>query len=108
MWSTLYCSSDLNDCKGYIILHMILTQTVYNLASYPGSRKGGSGKESLIHTVCACVKFCTRLARAITCYDILVTFDRMLTSALAIFASTASIHPSVLSDSTSCIRNGYK
>ena len=51
----------------------------------PRLSKGGSGKESLVHTVCACIKLCTRLARAMTCYDVLVTFDRVLTSALTDF-----------------------
>ena len=60
--------------------------TIFNLASYPGSRiKGVGGKESLGHTVCACVKLCTRLAHAMTLYDVLVTFDRVLTSALIDF-----------------------
>ena len=60
--------------------------TTPKLASYPGSLiKGGGGKESLVHTVCACVKLCTRLARAMTFYDVLVTFDRVLTSALIDF-----------------------
>ena len=58
----------------------------HRIASYPGSRiKGGGGKESLVHTVCACVKLCKRLARAMTVYDVLVTFDRVLTSALIDF-----------------------
>ena len=47
-----------------------------------------------------------------TCYDVLVTFDRVLTSALvdflAIFESTASVLPSALSESTSCVRTVYK
>ena len=51
----------------------------------PRLSKGGGGKESLVHTVCACVKLCTRLARAMTFYDVLVTFDRVLTSALIDF-----------------------
>ena len=51
----------------------------------PRLSKGGGGKESLVHTVCACVKLCTRLARAMTCYDVLATFDRVLTSALIDF-----------------------
>ena len=38
-----------------------------------------------------------------TCYNVLVTFDCVLTSALKIFASTASV-----SESTSCVRTGYK
>ena len=41
-----------------------------------------------------------------TFYDVLVTFDRVLTSALidflAIFELTASVLPSALSESTSC------
>ena len=51
----------------------------------PRLSKGGGGKESLVHTVCTCVKLCTRLARAMTFYDVLVTFDRVLTSALIDF-----------------------
>ena len=51
----------------------------------PRLSKAGGGKESLVHTVCACAKFCTRLARAMTFYDVLVTFDRVLTSALIDF-----------------------
>ena len=44
-----------------------------------------------------------------TFYDVLVTFDRVLTSALlAIFELTASVLPSALSESTSCVRTGYK
>ena len=41
---------------------------------------------------------CTRLAHSMTCYDVSVTFDHALT-----LASTASVHPSALSESTSCI-----
>ena len=79
------------------------------VASYPGSRiKGVGGKESLVHTVCACIKLYTRLARAMTFYDVLVTFDRVLTSALTDFEFTASVLPSALSESTSCVRTGYK
>ena len=55
------------------------------LSLVPRLSKGGGGKESLVHTVCACVKVCTRLARAMTFYDVLVTFDRVLTSALIDF-----------------------
>ena len=44
-----------------------------------------------------------------TFYDVLVTFDRVLTSALIRFlASTASVLPSALSESTSCVRTSYK
>ena len=56
-----------------------------HISLVPRLSKGGGGKESLVHTVCACVKLCTRLARAMTFYDVLVTFDRMLTSALIDF-----------------------
>ena len=41
-----------------------------------------------------------------TFYDVLVTFDRVLTSAL--IELTASVLPSALSESTSCVRTGYK
>ena len=46
-------------------------------------------------------------------YDVIVTFDHVLTSALIVFkqcliASTASAHPSALSEPTSCVRTGYK
>ena len=89
------------------IASMLSTYVHSILASYPGSLKVGA--ESLVHTVCACVKLCTQLARAMTFYDVLVTFDRVLTSALiAIFESTASVLPSALSESTSCVRTGYK
>ena len=47
-----------------------------------------------------------------TFYDVLVTFDHVLTSALidflAIFELTASVLPSALSESTLCLRTGYK
>ena len=39
-------------------------------------------------------------------YDVLVTFDYALTSAL--IASTAFAHPSVLSEPPSFVRTGYK
>ena len=58
---------------------------IANNSLVPRLSKGGGGKESLVHTVCACVKLCTRLARAMTFYDVLVTFDRVLTSALTDF-----------------------
>ena len=46
-----------------------------------------------------------------TFYDVLVTFDHVLTSALTflvILELTASVLPSALSESTSCVRTGYK
>ena len=51
------------------------------------SRKGGGGKESLVHTVHACAKLHARLSLR---YDALVTFDRMLTSALIVFCFCSS------------------
>ena len=75
----------------------------------PRLSKGRGGKESLVHTVCACAKFCTRLARTMTCYDVLVTFDCVLTSALIDFRIDCFCSsPSALSKSTSCVRTGYK
>ena len=44
-----------------------------------------------------------------TCYDVLESFDCMLTSALiAMLTSTASAQPSLLSESASSVRTGYK
>ena len=85
-----------------------LGENRFHISLVPRLSKGRGGKESLVHTVCACVKLCTRLARAMTCYDVLVTSDRVLTPALiAIFESTASVLPSVLSESTSCVRTAW-
>ena len=49
----------------------------YELASYPGSRiKGVGGKESLVHTVCACSRFSvsTNSAEFIECYTSEILF----------------------------------
>ena len=73
-------------CSLFESLALIMIRVVMSSFSLvPRLSKGGGGKESLVHTVCACVKLCTRLTRAMTCYDVLVTFDCVLTSALIDF-----------------------
>ena len=61
-------------------------------------------KESLVHTVCACIKNVSDYSsRAMMRYDVLATFDCVLTSA-HIALLHASAHPSV----GFCVRTGYK
>ena len=47
-----------------------MTLSSLKVSLVPRLSKGGGGKESLVHTVCACVKLCTRFARAMTMYAV--------------------------------------